>query len=365
MEVDDFELRRILRRLWRNLPRGDFDLQLYRDFAKNILGPHHTHQTRLSDILEFVGILRKYPQRSKSNLYDNSSRRRGVIPFETLEQKIDIAASIWLPLVISGAQSWCPDATLQWDAHESLTTVVEAHFASKRRTALRGLRDKLPPNFTLSNLCRKYDLGYSWTNSLADHLTLDHAKRIVRVYKYPICLYHHCHPDEQCPIPRLVLEEALDTIALLLPSNDGETTEFLGPELASSFLWVFRAHPRSRNLDLNHYQYWADNLSQLINEIDRSWEQKVTWANQWFTWVVGIFAVVSTALSIVSIVVAYKANTISTKSLDLAAAQLEISVAELCREDDIARKLPRHCELLETESPRYFRSSLMDENKEP
>jgi hypothetical protein len=348
----------VLRQIWPGLSDDTFDLRPYRYFIWDVLDSHEN----LEEILLHITRLR-----------DNASimqywQYREVTLSELCIRAPEIAASVWLPLKISITTGLPPDSSVRWIPQETLVDAIRDCFTSKlgKTHALESGR-QLPRNFTLSNLCGKYHLSFSWTHSLSDHLSLDIVKRQVRVYKHPICLQNHLNFSSSCPIEKPALEEALDTLALLLPTNDNDTATFLGSEMADSFLWVFKKHPRDRILELNRYEYWRGNLLQLldqVDQVDRLWEQKVTTANQWFTWVVGIFAVVSTALSIVSIVVAYKANAISARSLDLAAAQFELSVAELCREDDIVRKLPRHCGLLETASPGHFRSSLMDEDEE-
>ncbi|RYO90842.1 hypothetical protein DL764_008380 [Monosporascus ibericus] len=71
-------------------------------------------------------------------------------------------------------------------------------------------------------LMKNYRSRVPWTSNVIDYLLVDTANKMVKVYEQNTSLSNQRDFRDDCPIPRKVLREALETLNLLFPPNDPE-----------------------------------------------------------------------------------------------------------------------------------------------
>jgi len=171
-------------------------------------------------------------------------------------------------------------------------------------------------------------------------------------------LNHINHP-ETSPIPLDVAEELMDTFNLLFPQFEPPTKTLLKSlDMNESFL-ALGSCERDRFLHWNHYTYWRKNilnLSQVLNEAPQGARQLLRVDNRdkhsllnvvlfWVSGMVAILTIVSTVCGAWAIRLAIQALDVSVESRDISLKGVEVAVAQLCADEEVARKLAQYCAL--------------------
>ncbi|KAL7944225.1 hypothetical protein V8C42DRAFT_83908 [Trichoderma barbatum] len=180
-----------------------------------------------------------------------------------------------------------------------------AYYFCPQKT-LQADRTKLGKVFTARNLNRIAGIEIRWTTNLADHLRLVDDDQVVFIFHCASFLQLQKKLDNN-PFPESFLQETLDTLALLFPSSDNETTNWLksltkiDPRLARC------GSLRTRERRLENFNYWHDQLVILKQAFDESSPRKISqwWFDrrngvQWYTfWIAILVFVVSIFFGIV------------------------------------------------------------------
>ncbi|KAF4462228.1 hypothetical protein FALBO_10969 [Fusarium albosuccineum] len=265
-------------------------------------------------------------------------------------RSMDIAVQIWLTIHVQHSHSDhsgnISSTQFSWARDRRLDTSLEDLFAQRQDTKETRSR-QIPSSFSIPNLVHHYDFKVAWTSDLLQHLRIDWKSKQITIFEHGICLRDHLEYDEishPCPLPKAVIEEAVDTIRLLFP-NSKETKRFLSRE-GRSFLKV--PYGRGRRLSLGDYTYWRQSVVDLINHWEdgpKGWAQirlnpdqgnLMEYATFWAATTVLILTTVSIMFGIASLVIAKQALDISIKSYNLA-------LAEACAEANATDTLPGFC----------------------
>ncbi|KAM0257328.1 hypothetical protein ACHAQJ_004415 [Trichoderma viride] len=189
----------------------------------------------------------------------------------------------------------------------SLADALACYFCPQ--IALRSERPKLGKVFTARNLTRMAGIEVQWTTNLADHLCLGKNDQVVYIFHCASFLQFQ-QSLRSSPFPESFLQETLDTLALLFPSTDKETTKWLGgiknidPQLAECHYLC------SRKRRFDRFNYWHDQLVILKQAFDESSPRSISnwWYDtrdgvRWYTfWVAILVFAVSAIFGIVQIV---------------------------------------------------------------
>lgn len=155
---------------------------------------------------------------------------------------------------------------------------------------------KLEKIFNARNLERIAGIKIIWTSNLADHLRLRDDDKAVEIFHHASFL--HFHQNDSIFAPGLITE-ALNTLALLLPSHD--------PSLKSWFLSISSTHlldPLARECgslktserQITNFSIWHDRLVILKQAFDEAEPSSIKnwWCDrrkrvQWYTfWVAAV-----------------------------------------------------------------------------
>jgi hypothetical protein len=171
------------------------------------------------------------------------------------------------------------------------------------------------PTFTATYLVNTCGVRLQWTDDILAHLNFDLKRLTLTVYRHKACILGHLDNLQDCPLPRDVLEEILDTMDLLFPP-DMATKHLLLKEGQQS-MYTLGCHRSSRVLDVGHYQYFGEALEYLVEAFDkapRTWRQlaldrrnKLEWSAFWVTIMVAVLTVVSIPCNIVQATYSVKA----------------------------------------------------------
>jgi hypothetical protein len=175
---------------------------------------------------------------------------------------------------------------VKWNNVESFPGAVHSHFAvcSNLDPAI-----VLDSEFTARKIEQVASIGLEWTENLVDHLRLVKLERKVLVFHHASFLKHMKDID-RCVVnstlsshilsschsgifPDGFVQETLDTLRLLFPSNDAKTKRWLEDECRSTddeqkidlgirTVGFFKAGDSSSR-SLQHFQYWGDRLESL------------------------------------------------------------------------------------------------------
>ncbi|RYP47018.1 hypothetical protein DL768_006878 [Monosporascus sp. mg162] len=225
--------------------------------------------------------------------------------------------------------------------------IVHSAFRSLQPEAMMGTTGtplEINNRFSMVYLMKNYRWRVLRTNSVIDHLLVDLANKMVKVYKHKICRFNQRNFSDDCPIPRKVLREALETRSLLFPPNDPETQQYLHRQDRPFHKLGFCGEGNSSRL--GHYRYWQNSLGQLAGELEREtygWRQLLPDKN------LGNLSESATfwLTTIVAIVLALGSDATSTcvagKAYNVALAQHDLALAQVCFAPGANITLPKHC----------------------
>lgn len=205
---------------------------------------------------------------------------------------------------------------------------------------------------TLEYLCTHHSFEVIWTGNLKEHLqmrwrgTHDSRPRIM-MFEHKIFLWNEMRFSGQSLLPRDLVEEAMDTLNLLLPYNDYHTAKFLKMHQRQA-LYTLGWCGRGRSRDLNQYHYFKDRISELSDivkttptglpqlKLDRGGRNIIEFLNFWVTLLVALFTVFSIAFGTASLVLA-------KWQYDIAVVQYKLSLAQACATTDASSLHPKFC----------------------
>ncbi|ORY19121.1 hypothetical protein BCR34DRAFT_462062, partial [Clohesyomyces aquaticus] len=239
---------------------------------------------------------------------------------QAMRRSLELAVRIWLMLnVNSSTIAVGPivpnELPLDWPIDTSLDTLIEDRFMRIPDGQRTKERMKMEGTFTAAYLVNVCGIRLSWTDHLTDHLRSDPHRQVLTVYKHKICLVNHLKSGDACPIPKDVLNEALDTLNLLFPFGDPATKRLLGKGMQASF-YNLGVCGRDRELDLNKYEYWREEIQDLLHSFRRpprtlkqlAFDRRnmMDWAAFWVTVMVAVLTLVSIPCNIIQVVYAVK-----------------------------------------------------------
>ena len=202
---------------------------------------------------------------------------------------------------------------IQWEDGATLEELIRAQFISSENVVLGHKDYMIEPRFTAALLASLASIKIEWTDNLAEHLQYNRNRRAVKIYEHKICLIHHLEAATSI-IPQDVLTEAIDTLNLLFPFDGQETRDFLRQQ--GKDFYKIAHHGRIRLLDLRDYNYWRQQLLELIeasNEPAHSWWQllkdsrnKVQYWTFWIAVIVLIFTLFDLVCGLFSSIYTYR-----------------------------------------------------------
>ncbi|UKZ54559.1 hypothetical protein TrVGV298_008368 [Trichoderma virens] len=213
---------------------------------------------------------------------------------------IDMCASLLVmtEIELNGSSAGLSGLTAVPWKNGSLNEALACYFCPQK--TLQADRPKLGKVFTARNLSRIAGIEIRWTTNLADHLRLVDDDQVVFIFHCASFLQLQKSLDKS-PFPDSFLQETLDTLALLFPSSDNETTNWLksltkiDPRLARC------GSLRTRERRLENFNYWHDQLVILKQAFDESSPRNISqwWFDrrngvQWYTFWIAILVFVVT-----------------------------------------------------------------------
>jgi hypothetical protein len=310
----------IVQALWPDLSEGEFRAEKsqytsYLKYVKDKLSAVDSDSGDLqsitsSDIVLIISEVRRLKGSPRSEIVaEVKSRLAHGNPSDiALSNAVDLAARLWLTLHVRSSPSGPLSGVLHWNNSHSLDALLASFPAVT--VAAGGKRTTVQSDLTMASLISNHGFSVHWTDNLADHLSFHRDRRVLTVYEHKICLRNHHHFGDASALPRTVVEEAIDTLNLLFPSDDPRTK------------WLLRAHKktfhdlgfcgRPRSVEMSRYPCWGsqiEDLSTIIDEVPAGWEQflpkkngknALSFATFWIATAVGILTIISFVTGVIS-----------------------------------------------------------------
>ncbi|KAH8161631.1 hypothetical protein CIB48_g6632 [Xylaria polymorpha] len=289
-----------------------------------------------SEALQLIEILRlnkSHPKATLSGIVVPRNTSQAQTELGAIHRSLELAARLWLTINIDSFQLTSYLAHIQfrsiaWQDRDSLRGIISAYFKPKSIPTLEG---RIRPILTMAYLEARHGFQVRWTHNLAEHLIIDWKYRTVTVYEHLICLWNHLEGGGVQVIPRIILEEAIDTLNLLFPSESKETQDYLRKH--GRTFWKLGYCKGKRALDVGRYSYWQDSVQQLMDVIeepttgfrqfrlDKERKNMLEFATFWTAAVVAVLTVLSIGFGTVATVYTIKQYKISVAMYDLQLAQ--------------------------------------------
>ncbi|KAI0856489.1 hypothetical protein F4860DRAFT_492847 [Xylaria cubensis] len=304
--------------------------------------------TGRSEALQLIEILRLNQSHPKETLPTM------VIPQASQDQNgsgaiyrsLELAARLWLTVTVDSFQLTSSlmninPRSITWKDRDSLEGTISAYFEPKSLPSQGG---RIRPVLTMAYLEARHGFQVRWTHNLAEHLIIDWKYRTVAVYEHLICLWNHLESSRPQVIPRAILEEAIDTINLLFPSESKETQDYLRKH--GRTFWKLGYCKGKRALEVGRYFYWQDSVQQLVGiieepttglqqfRLDKERKNMLEFASFWTAAVVAF-------LTVLSIVFGTVATVYMIKQYNIAVATYDLQVAQICATQ--GSFLPQYC----------------------
>ncbi|KAI0539501.1 hypothetical protein GGR58DRAFT_464557 [Xylaria digitata] len=352
-----------VRNIWPDISEDGFQhedyARLFRfiDSEVDITREYPTRYSKhgVDEITEYIRFLRENFINAKTQAILNNQTPQKTDDY-ILSRTLDLAASIWLTVRVDTEMA---SGCVAWKSNESLQTSIQSQFTSVT-TIDDTKRDIIPRSLTIAHLCKNYGFTVSWTDDLRYHLSVDWESQRITVYEHLIYLCNFITYPAPTPTPTEILEEAVDTINLLFPSDQKRTKKFLKKENKTFNRLGYCG--REKRMRLSDYRHWRERIRVLKEALDdpqKGYHQLVldkerrnflNWATFWIAFVVALLTIISIVFGVVGIVYAVLSYSISVKSykisvdsLDVGIQQLEIAIAMACADAETAARLPQYC----------------------
>lgn len=305
------------------------------------------HPITSDDIVSTIAEVRRFKDSSRSEMVLEVKRRLANrnAPDSALSRAVDLAARLWLTTDIRSSPSGQLSGMLQWSERDSLVSLLQTSFQATPLAA-DEVRANVQSDLTMANLITNHEFMVRWTDNLAEHLLFDIDNRVLTVYEHKICLRNHHRFGDASALPRPILEEAIDTLNLLFPSDDRPTQLLLRRHKKTFHDLGLCGRPRS--VETRRYLYWRrpiEALNTILHEAPTGRDQFVlkkdgknalNVVNIWIAIAIGILTIVSFVTGVISAIYAQKAY-------DVAFLQYQLSLAQACSVPDAATLLPTFC----------------------
>lgn len=245
-----------------------------------------------------------------------------------IRRSVELFIRIWATANVHSSELYVGpisegDTPIDWPMDISLEQVFRNTFGGRIQVSRRKDKSKFDPATTIAYLVNTCGMRLAWTDDMASHLKFDIKHLELTVYRHKACLISHLDGAANCPIPREVMEEILDTMDLLLPPWDDATNQLLHKEGQQS-IYTLGCRKGRPELDAARYQYFGDQLEYIFDAFDRTprtWKQlaldrrnKLEWSAFWVTVMVAVLTLVSIPCNIIQ-------ATYSVKAYNVALAQ--------------------------------------------
>jgi hypothetical protein len=184
----------LLTRIWsEHLDTGDLGLKRYDAFFKNYVQvcedlPNELGDKTHADLIEVIDRLKSSLTKEEMNVD---------------EGLLEVAASVWLMLDLS-----------YWEPTQTLREYVEETFIESSQND----EINLPKTFNIYKVFRITEIDIHWTSDLSQHLAVSNLNSTVAFFHHATILLLHKESNTDI-LPVAVVDEALRTMALLLPSE--------------------------------------------------------------------------------------------------------------------------------------------------
>lgn len=297
---------------------------------------HYKHDFAANNFDDTFKIIQTLKQRLTVPYGDIVRELAGKFPgaeTEAIRRSVELSVRMWLTVNthtsdIQVGPISAGDIPIDWAQDVSLNELFRRRFGRCVQTHGQKESARLHHAFTGVYLVNTCGMRLRWTDDIAAHLVFDPRRNKLTIYRHKACLNSHLMKQQDCPIPRDVLEEVLDTLDLLFPPFDVATQHLLDKEGQQS-LYTLGCRRSNRSLDLGYYQYFGEKLEYLAEAFDspRTWRQlaldrrnKLEWSAFWVTVMVAILTVISIPCNIIQ-------ATYSVKGYYVAVAQGNAAVA--------------------------------------
>lgn len=351
--LQDDDKFKLLTAIWPQMPRHDFNTYkgLYDKYFLFLDEQVSSVQRKSSlysvtTIEQFVALIQNI-RRNESHTKVNIASD----PSDESLRSIDIAVRIWLTVHVQHSPDDHP-ISFYWARDACLTPALENWLTqTKAQKPMDNKAKQIPMGFSVLNLINYYNFQVEWTSDLIQHLNIDWKYKRITIFEHGICLRNHLEYSPWSPLPRAMVEEAIDTIKLLFP-DDKDTKTFLSGQ-GRTFLNV--PYGRERSMSLGNYRYWQHNLADLVEHWEqgpKGWSQirlnpdrgnLLEYVTFWAATIVLILTVMSIAFGVASLVLAKQALDVSTRSLEVSIQSYNLSLAAACAEDNATANLPDFC----------------------
>ncbi|KAK5996000.1 hypothetical protein PT974_04423 [Cladobotryum mycophilum] len=202
----------------------------------------------------------------------------------------------------------------------SLDSALAEYFTPQK--VLQADRPKIGKVLTAYNLSRISGITIKWTTNLADHLRLVDDDQAIFIFHCTGFLQFQLSLTDSL-FPVSLLQETLDTIALLFPSSDKDTVRWLKTQTKIDPQLGRCGSLRTRERRLENFTFWHDRLVILKQAFDESHPKNISqwWFDrrnsvQWYTFWVAIlvfimtifFGVVQSVEGALQVYLAYKSQ---------------------------------------------------------
>ena len=222
------------------------------------------------------------------------------------EASIFLAVRLWLMLNVGSpsTHTFAPGRTSpEWLPDQSLDAVISSCFPT---TDIGPKLSQWPSSLNAYNLERIGGFAITWTDHLADHLYLNEDMDTISMYHHVQVLHglHHSDSSNE-PLPNRLLEETMQTLALLIPRANRDCKRWFRRVYNQGIGGIDNA---AGDVEISHwarspekYHYWGQRLMILKDAYDASepkdlgqWWYDRRRKVQWYTFWVAILVLVLT-----------------------------------------------------------------------
>lgn len=266
----------------------------------------------LEGVIVIIDLMKRATPRQLSELVQALKYTYPDSDEKAIQRSLELCIRLWLTLNINspslavGSTSRL-EIPMTWRCDLSIKDLVQSRWNDPRGRKSTS-ETQIDDAFTAAYLVNVCGMSLQWTEYLSDHLTIDPQRKVLTLYKYKVYLRNRIMAKDEHPLPGDLVEEALDTLNLLLPFPDPATKKLLARH-GQLGLYQYGTLARGRKLDLGAYRFWREELETLAETFSRppqTWKQLATdrrnlmdWAAFWVTAMVAVMTLVSVPCNLI------------------------------------------------------------------
>ena len=277
-----------------------------------------------SDLSRIVSCMRLNSDCDRASILEKLRDEFPRLSDDKISRSMDLTLRLWLCIYVRSKDlrvgaSLANMTEIEWQDSTSLKRLAQDCFP-----VYSGLvpsqGGNIDPAFTVQNLQKLCRIKVHWTGNLLDHLSYDSSTKTLRLFPHKVFLISHW---ESCEVlPKAFISETIQTLDLLFPIGEEDTSKYLKQEGQTFYRTSFRNQIRAT--DFGEFRYWGKRLEKLHDVFNQQpktvlqmWYDRRNPLQWWTFWLAALIVLLTFTFGIISSYTGFRQMVIAERAYRL------------------------------------------------